>query len=94
MLGSWIGVLLGLPLVGILAGLAVWEESELQMGLKGYNLYGSGEISSHPSCLVKGCHDRPVLTLITFNLLGHSSLAAIYERLQFMFFTYCKNSEG
>jgi len=39
LLGSWIGVLLGLPLVGILARRAVREECELRMGLKGYDAY-------------------------------------------------------
>ena len=39
LLGSWIGVLLGLPLVGILARRAVGEERVLQKGLKGYDAY-------------------------------------------------------
>jgi len=39
LLGSWIGVLLGLLLVGILARRAVREERVLRMGLKGYDAY-------------------------------------------------------
>jgi protein-S-isoprenylcysteine O-methyltransferase Ste14 len=39
LLGSWIGVLLGLLLAGILARRAVREESELREGLKGYDAY-------------------------------------------------------
>ena len=39
LLGSWIGVLLGLPLVGILARRAAGEERVLRMGLKGYDAY-------------------------------------------------------
>ncbi len=39
LLGSWIGVLLGLLLVGILARRAVRKECELRMGLKGYDAY-------------------------------------------------------
>jgi len=39
LLGSWIGVLLGLPLVGILARRAVQEECDLRMGLEGYDAY-------------------------------------------------------
>ena len=39
LLGSWIGVLLGLILVGILARRAVREECELRMGLKEYDAY-------------------------------------------------------
>ena len=39
LLGSWIGVLLGLLFEGILARRAVREERELRMGLKGYDAY-------------------------------------------------------
>jgi len=39
LLGSWIGVLLGLIIVGILARRAVREECELRMGLEGYDAY-------------------------------------------------------
>jgi protein-S-isoprenylcysteine O-methyltransferase Ste14 len=39
LLGSWIGVLLGLLLAGILARRAVREERELQKGLNGYDAY-------------------------------------------------------
>ena len=39
LLGSWIGVLLGLIIVGILPRRAVREERVLQMGLKGYDAY-------------------------------------------------------
>jgi protein-S-isoprenylcysteine O-methyltransferase Ste14 len=39
LLGSWIGVLLGLLLEGTLAERAVREERELQKGLKGYDAY-------------------------------------------------------
>ena len=39
LLGSWIGVLLGLCLEGTLARRAVREECELRMGLKGYDAY-------------------------------------------------------
>jgi len=39
LLGSWIGVLLGLLFVGILARRAVREERELRMGLEGYDAY-------------------------------------------------------
>ena len=39
LLGSWIGVLLGLLLAGILARRAVREERELRKGLKGYDAY-------------------------------------------------------
>ena len=39
LLGSWVGVLLGLLLGSILAWRAMREESELQAGLKGYAAY-------------------------------------------------------
>ena len=39
LLGSWIGVLLGLLFEGMLAMRAVREECELRMGLKGYDAY-------------------------------------------------------
>ena len=39
LMGSWIGVLLGLLLEGILARRAVREECVLQKGLKGYDAY-------------------------------------------------------
>ena len=39
LLGSWIGVLLGVLLEGIIAGRAVGEERVLQKGLKGYDAY-------------------------------------------------------
>ena len=39
LLGSWIGVLLGILLEGIVAGRAVGEERVLQKGLKGYDAY-------------------------------------------------------
>ena len=39
LLGSWIGVLLGILLEGILAGRAVREERVLQKGLEGYDAY-------------------------------------------------------
>jgi len=39
LLGSWIGVLLGLIIVGILARRAVREERVLRMGLEGYDAY-------------------------------------------------------
>jgi len=39
LLGSWIGVLLGLILVGVLAKRAVREECVLRVGLKGYDAY-------------------------------------------------------
>jgi len=39
LLGSWIGVLLGILLEGILAGRAVREERVLQKGLEGYVAY-------------------------------------------------------
>jgi protein-S-isoprenylcysteine O-methyltransferase Ste14 len=39
LLGSWIGVLLGILLEGIIAGRAVGEERVLQKGLKGYDSY-------------------------------------------------------
>jgi protein-S-isoprenylcysteine O-methyltransferase Ste14 len=39
LLGSWIGVILGLFIVGILARRAVREECVLQKGLKGYDAY-------------------------------------------------------
>ena len=39
LLGSWIGVFLGLIIVGILARRAVREERVLRMGLKGYDAY-------------------------------------------------------
>ena len=39
LLGSWIGVLLGLLLAGILARRAVREERVLRAGLKGYDAY-------------------------------------------------------
>jgi len=39
LLGSWIGVLLGLLLEGIVAGRAVGEERVLQKGLEGYEDY-------------------------------------------------------
>jgi protein-S-isoprenylcysteine O-methyltransferase Ste14 len=39
LMGSWIGVILGLFIVGILARRAVREECVLQKGLKGYDAY-------------------------------------------------------
>jgi protein-S-isoprenylcysteine O-methyltransferase Ste14 len=39
LLGSWIGILLGLLVVGMLARRAVQEERVLQKGLKGYDAY-------------------------------------------------------
>ena len=39
LLGSWIGVILGLLIEGILARRAVREEQVLQNGLKGYDVY-------------------------------------------------------
>jgi len=39
LLGSWIGVLLGILLEGIIAGRAVGEERVLRKGLKGYDIY-------------------------------------------------------
>jgi protein-S-isoprenylcysteine O-methyltransferase Ste14 len=39
LLGSWIGVVLGILLEGIIAGRAVGEERVLQKGLKGYDAY-------------------------------------------------------
>jgi len=39
LLGSWIGVFLGILLEGIVAGRAVGEERVLQKGLKGYDAY-------------------------------------------------------
>ena len=39
LLGSWIGVLLGLLIEGVLAMRAVREERELRIGLKGYDAY-------------------------------------------------------
>jgi protein-S-isoprenylcysteine O-methyltransferase Ste14 len=78
LLGSWIGVLLGLCLEGTLARRAVREECELRMGLKGYDrLYGSGEISSHPSCLVGECPDRPARGRIQIDHRRHTRTCAI-----------------
>jgi protein-S-isoprenylcysteine O-methyltransferase Ste14 len=39
LLGSWYGVVVGLILVGRVAGRAVLEESTLRKGLKGYDVY-------------------------------------------------------
>ena len=39
LLGSWYGVVVGLTLVGMVAGRAVLEERTLRKGLKGYDVY-------------------------------------------------------
>jgi protein-S-isoprenylcysteine O-methyltransferase Ste14 len=39
LLGSWYGVVVGLILVGMVAGRAVLEERTLRKGLKGYDVY-------------------------------------------------------